>query len=53
MALTHCPFCRKYIAGTTRSFCANCHEAFDQVDDRWFSTNEVDAMDSDSDLYHF
>ena len=49
---THCPHCKKFVTGVSRSFCPNCRECFDDVNTYWFNTEAVEHIDSDGCFIH-
>ncbi len=38
---SHCPYCKKFIVGETRSFCRHCNEVFDNSTSRWHNTEDI------------
>lgn len=48
----HCPSCKKYIVGLTRTFCGHCLESVPDVHDRWYSTEEWTLLDNDANFTH-
>jgi hypothetical protein len=49
---THCPHCRKFVTGISRSFCPNCNEVFDECDVYWFSTEAHEIIEVDGCFSH-
>jgi len=40
-APTICPDCKKLVVGEARTFCLKCLESFDDVNSRWFNTEDI------------